>query len=337
MRGIVVLSLFLVQSFILQAQASRFKRLESKSLEAQAGDELVVSGIQGQLRLYQHKGSKVQVEARYRPSGSLSWSYTLSRVGKQIFIRVVGPSSRTDWQEILKKGASDFQLKVTVPAMPVSVSWKKGTLELLSWKSRASIALSSGELVVKNMEGKLSANVDEGQIFVDGLKGSSQLQSYNATAKLSRLDGPVELSNFFGKSYLNKVTGDISFHSFSGLLHSKITQGQIEFKQSRGHLQINQHDGSLRGELEEGGKLEAQLKGKVHSVRLRAKSGDISLVLPRRQGANIYLRSEKGRVLGPKSLSSKRTSAGRVLHGRRPGRGSGTVNIITQSANIKVR
>lgn len=311
-----------------------------------SGDQLVISGFRGSVRLIAVPGAKqMTVELKNvgpeaLPAGlaepAEEWLFSLKKEQGRILAQVGSPVSAEAWASYIAepKFLPEFHVIVRGPSVPSVVSWKSGPVQIENWKSSLDLNLLDSSLSLRSTQGVVQISQQAGEAQVLGHEGPISLDSYDVNARLQAVQGEVSIQNFRGSTEVVESVGRVEVSSYSGQVKVDKGKGQIRFESERGKILVQGYEGDLNSETDLGS-IRAQLVGKSR-VRIKTRQGNVSLRMPN-SGANVNVGTEKGYLNVPNHLRYTRLPNLRLMTGRLKGKNSGRVFVRTESGEIKLR
>ncbi len=196
-----------------------------------------------------------------------------------------------------------------------------------------------------------------GSSFVQGIKGDVKSEGVSGRVQFLSVRGNIEASTISGEIELAEVEGNVNLRSRSGNMYLDGVKGYIFARSTKGKLQMNSVEGTIRG-LTVGGKIVMRkVKGVVELAETTrgdieielvevaddwlgmifySASGDIEVSLPPTLGANLGMKSVRGRISCDFTMSTRGQFEPGTLGGPING-GGPLLEIETTDGDIFVR
>lgn len=337
-----LLSWFIVLIFSSQLWAAPdrtdFVQFQPMQMALQKKDVVIIRGHSGSVEVLPHERMDVRVVAERRGRARWTeddWKLTIDRQGDTVFVQILGPGSKDQWQRILRDlKAPDFTLKVYVPANEVKVFWQKGNVSVAELGSVVQVNLSAGDLRLNRLRGPTRVYQHEGRATIHDMEASLDFEGFNVELEVKNLKGRAQIENFSGKTRLYDLTGDLAFKTFSGDTEIDSSQGRLNFENGRKPFHIKGFKGEIRGRSAQGA-VYALLQGDS-KINVRTEEAPVVIRAPG-SGAHVNIGSREGALITPQFLQLKRYPDMNLRLGRLRGSDPGSIYVRTTSGNIQIQ
>lgn len=347
MKFVISLILTICGSLFAATDSSHAKSLtfQPVKMALETGDVVQIKGYKGAVELVSKPAVKdVTVEVVQITPDNVSeeykalldeWQFQLRREGNIVHISVDGPTTKELWNQTLVSGvAPEFNLRVTLPSVPVEVNWGEGKIISNDHNGSLRVTQTKGDVLIAGGEGDLRVANQEGLIRVKNRAGSVDIDAYLAKVELESLSGQVQLENFTGESKVEKIEGALTVTSFRGTTKVASVKGRLEFKNGNSPLHIDDFQGELRGKSLQG-PVFAEIRGEA-DVKVESQEGAVNLKLAN-SGAYVNLGTSEGSLLVPNFLKLTRSANQQIRTGRLRGSHGGSVFVRTTTGDVRVR
>jgi hypothetical protein len=325
--------------------AAKSLQLQPVKMAVAQSDSVHIKGYKGNIELLSNVAVKdITVEVTQISPDNVSaeykalldeWQFQLRRDGNIVQVTVDGPTSKELWsQTLVSNVAPEFNLKITLPAIPVEVNWAEGKIFSQNHASTLKITQNKGEVQVIGGEGDLNIVNQDGAIKVKNRKGAVAIDSYLAKVELENLQGQVDLENFTGESKVEKIEGNLTLTSFRGSTKVAGVKGRLEFKSGNSTMNIADFQGELRGKSLQG-PVTVEVLGEA-DVKLESQEGAVNLKLAN-SGAYVNLGTSEGSLWVPNFLKLTRLPNQQIRTGRLRGSNGGNIFVRTTTGDVRVR
>ena len=249
-------------------------------------------------------------EPRERYKGPSFWA---SGLAKNITDAVTS-SLKASFGEAAPEMRQTFKGKKEIRVSSVSGNvnikgWDENKVEVFSTRGWfRKVREENDSLSIKELSGDLSIKVPH-KIILD----------------LSLVSGDAKIEKCEGEIYLKAVSGDIEFSDIKGELTLKSVSGDVRGKGIEGRLESETHSGETRIDFEE-----------VENVKIKTRTGDVELTIPRDSSLKIELKTEDGNIdcdLPLKGIKKEEGYLKGVL-----GKGKGELRVkIKEAGDVKIR
>ncbi|MDZ4661442.1 MAG: DUF4097 family beta strand repeat-containing protein [Pseudomonadota bacterium] len=303
---------------------------------------LKISGYKGDIELIPAKeaqSTRITITKNYQiPSGTPDdieiaikrWDPLVENRENQLQITFREPQVRDFW---LRKDYQDlvpnFKIQIVGFNLPTEIYWWKGDIKTAEWKNSVHVTLQSGSVDLNKVEGESNINVQSGSIKMIQQKGNVIIQTYDAKVVASNIEGSIEIDNFVGPTSVDKVEGAVRLNSFSGRNKFNDVKGSLNFQLKVGVLDIDELDGSLRGENADG-QVRAHLTGSP-DVRIRSQGGGVNLSMSKKQSAHLNIGSVEGELRIPTNIKVQKGANMKWAVGKLRGGGEKEGQIFARS------
>lgn len=336
------LALGLFGKFALGAREVKFKEYP---FEITRGEQLIVQGVRGQVRLISLAAGKTPVvRARKliqdptKPGAAErfdSLSFTVRREGGIVMIEPKGPSSRQEWLDWSRPGQPELAFEIEAPSTPAEVHLHTGSVTATGWKEPLAISLQEGKVVSLEGGGSLNASILRGEIRVEKHKGIVRVESHAAKVNVSVNEGDVQVHNFAGDTNLVSVKGDVKFRSKTGNVSLANIDGGLDFDNGRGKVDVAGMGGVVRGFNDEG-PVSLQLTGEA-DLSIETQDGSVSVKPPSAAGVLLKLSTEEGVISAPESVNIPKGAGPKSVVSRLDGAPKGVIVLRSKRGTLRVR
>ena len=296
-------------------------------------ENIQISGVRGQIKLTGTRGNSYSLKVKHSKNKKYEdWSLAVDRRGGTLLFEVSNVAYGAQWRKLIQRDQwPEFDVELSGPSVPVTVSWREGDLEYLNWSADVESSHLKGNLTVKGGIGKYSLQVGEGDVHVEKLAGALTLKGDTGSVKIAQLTGPLHLSWRSGAVALHEVMGGGSLELHNSRLKLKICQGEWTINLPRGAARIEQCSGKLTAQ---GDSTKWRLRASPDlETEIKSQSGAVAVNWPA-GGAKVFLTSDSGNIGGAK-VHTKVDSEGRKVAEFRVGRKPfAAVFVRTQSGPI---
>ncbi len=264
------------------------------------------------------------------------WAYTVHRDENVVRIESKGPESRTDWSNQIKDGIMpEIHFELETPAVPVEIALRDGSIQAKGWRHNLTVQLLNGQVRLAQNLGILRVQVQRGEVYIEDHDGRIDVDGFNPQVKLSSIEGDLSLTNFAGDSAIQGLKGNLSLKAFRGQTLVSRMDGGVDFELGRATLNLQDLEGSLRGQLENGSVV-AKLVSES-DINIESQTGSVVLHLGVKPAVSVRLQTEDGNLNAPDELATSKTSTQKLVSGRLNGGGKGTVFVKTKTGNVTLR
>ena len=329
-----LLVFFYLWFFPLWAQSSK-----SFTHSVGSAKKIVIRGYQGKLQIFPGSSDLLKVETKKQGQDSSGpWDFQVKEKGDVLEVSMKDSSSteREDWSKVRSMGrVPGFQMRFTVPKRPIEIFWHEGQVVAHKWKESLNIQMTRGDIELKDGQGPLLLQLVQGRVKISGHKGKVELQSFGGQVSVDRTEGEWKLDNHSSSYKIKGHRGPMSLRNYNGFLDMSKIQGDLVVRNQNGKLRLNGFRGNFEAQIEKG-----SLQAKVESLgNFTVESEEASVVLnvPEKSGAQVSLRSQKGRVKGPKHLRKIQKGLWEEYRGRLKGQKQGNIKIVSKYGDIVLK
>jgi hypothetical protein len=333
------------KQFDLRKQTT-FKDL---TVEVTANTRVYISGIKGTVRLVSTSGQMSEPVLHVHKSVAESapaWaqdlfenlSYTVRSEGDGLFIEGKFSDAKSSVETWWASEAPELHFDLEIPARSIEVALRTGSIQVQNWKAPLAIFLVEGSARIDSGDGIAKLQIQQGDIRVDKHRGHIDLDTYAAKMAMTDVDGDISIANFNGDSSLSKVHGTLQIQASAGAVSIAKGSGTIDFETMRSGLVIQEFEGAIHGQAEDGS-ITASVLGEA-DVEIHSKQAPVAVHLPPGSSATLKLRSEDGAIIVPEPLKAAKSGEAKVVQGRMPASVAaikGNVTVSTQTGTIRVR
>lgn len=165
-----------------------------------------------------------------------------------------------------------------------------------SAKENVAIRTVSGDIDVKGMKsdeiildaccGLQKIEAKDNELILSMISNDIELKvPFKTNISISSVSGDIECTDVTGNLEVQTASGDIELEKISGKVEIKSASGDIEVKNHSGAVDVKTASGDIEVEFDE-----------VEDSTIETKSGDISMLIPKKTNAIIELFSEDGEI-----------------------------------------
>jgi DUF4097 and DUF4098 domain-containing protein YvlB len=300
-------------------------------------ESVVIRGFKGKLQINQSTGDELKVEARKTGAPQFDQStYHVRQKGGQLEILVRGPSETEDWEK-LRAGTDlpEFEMKVTLPPKKLEIFWGKGQVVLEGFTADVSLQVTEGDVAASNGAGHLMLQLINGRGKLVNHKGPVDVQTFRGQMVTEKTQGYFHINNHSATYRVTDHKGPMDVRNHSGSVLASQIQGALTVKNVSGQVNFADVDGSLVGEIGSG-RLSAKFQN-LQNFSLQSERGTVTLEVPKSSGANVNLRSEKGKMYAPMYLGKSVRGRWTERKGRLKGDEQGNIKIVSKYGDIVLK
>lgn len=327
------MTLFWALLIAISASADKSSYPEQRFL-AKGIKKIVVSGVNGHIKMVGRSGGTYRLKVRHSRGRKFEdWSLLVDRQGSTLVFEVSSVLYGAQWRKVVKKeNWPEFDIEVTGPPRPTTISWRDGSLEFRDWTAAVESSQLSGQMHVKNCIGNFNLAVAESDVKVDSLVGSLTIKGEKGKVDVQSLQGPLHLYWVQGPVTLRALKGGGTIDINESQLRLTKSFGPFDVKLARGEAEVDGLSGHLNAEgrsalwkLNLSGASESEVKSESGGVHVRWRKG----------GAKVFLTSDNGKISGL-GLKPILDSEGRqVAEFKLKGAAKGQVFVRTESGPIR--
>lgn len=300
-------------------------------------EKIVIRGYRGTLRIVPGNSDVLKVEGRKIGKVPFDrWTFQMQKKENVVEILVKGPSEQEDWSKV-RSGARipDFDIKVTAPLKPLEIFWDEGQISVNQWNENLSIQMNHGRIETTRGKGSLVLHLIKGLIRISGHRGSIGIQSFNGRVFTKKTEGTLDIDNHSAVYEVTGHQGTLGLRNYSGSVLVSKARGPVLVRSVSGRIHLENFDGTFNGDLK-GGSLDAKVKN-LRNFVVKSEQAPVTLTVPRKSGARVSLRSQKGRVIGPAYLQKVRRGLWKERRGRLRGQEQGHIKIVSKYGKIVLK
>lgn len=308
----------------------------AQKLRANGVEKIQITGVKGHVKLKGSASRFYRLKVRHsRGRRYEDWSLAVDRRGHTLVLEVSSAVYGAQWRKLVRKDQwPEFDIELTGPSRPASVSWREGKIEVLNWAADFESSHLRGPLSVRAGVGDYNLQTGDGAVDVVGLAGDLTLKGSSGDVTVEQVTGEVKLDWRSGALRLSGVTGGGRIETFEGDLRIRSCQGDWAVHVARGKADINRCSGKLEAQ---GDKASWRLRTSVDlETQIKSASGPV-LVEWLRGGAKVFLASDSGRIGGPKVKARFDADGRRVAEFRLGQKPFGQVFVQTGSGAISFK
>lgn len=307
-------------------------------MDLSPSDTLVIVIPDGQVRTAPVPGNQATIKitktAVAKGESDDDWNMTMERHGSRVELKVRVPDSRVALTNLLKnEKVPRFTLEARVPAVALEIAARKGGIRVENHAGPLKLQLLSGEINVTGGDGPIGMTHQEGAVVVRGHRGPVRCESYQGKILAESVTGALDIENFMGDTTVKGSEGNLNLTATRGTSRIAGQKGRIDFWQGRGSLIVDDLQGPLKGQTQQGA-IAATVTGEA-DVRLTSQEGPISLKL-KDSKAYLQLTTQDGNIVVPNPLRVTDMGSQKTVRGRLSGSVPGTINIKSDSGSIRV-
>lgn len=346
-RAGLTLAATIVSLIAASSALAREHRFRDVPFEVRPGDRFAIVGIRGSLRLQPPAvaaGSQGVLRVRKTsPDGGTDTrfdqlGFTLRREGSVIRIEPAGiDGAKANWVEISRAPGLELSFDIEAPAIAADIAWRSGQVSLVGWRGAVSVDLVEGGFLSRQTEGAFRVQIQRGDVKVESHRGRLDLTSHVARLAATRIEGDIEAESIGGEVALEGVRGTVFLRGFSAPVNVAKSSGSLDFESTRAAITIGNFEGPVRGQSDEGA-LDLQVDGEP-DVNVESVKAAIGIRLSGRAGgASVKASTEEGQLVVPDPpLKVNKQPGIKLVSGRLPGAGQGTVFAKSKSGSIRIR
>ena len=301
--------------------------------------KIVIRGYQGKLQIFPGSSDVLKMETKKQgQDSSNSWDFQVKEKEDILEVSMKDSSSteRQDWSKIRStKEVPGFGVRITVPRRPVEIFWHEGQVVVHKWEQSLSVQMTRGDIELKDGQGSLVLQLIQGRVKISGHKGKVELQSFGGQVSVDKTEGEWRLDNHSSSYKINGHRGPISLRNYNGSLDMRKVYGDLVVRNQNGKLKLNRFRGNFEARIEKGS-LQAEVE-RLGNFTVESEEASIVLNVPKKSGAQVSLRSQKGRVKGPKHLRKIQKGLWEEYRGRLKGQKQGNIKIVSKYGDIVLK
>ncbi|MGE3683821.1 MAG: DUF4097 domain-containing protein [Bdellovibrionales bacterium] len=333
-RHLIEMGLFYYWIFLIASSFADKVGYPPQAISAEGIQRIQISGVKGMVRFRGRSSRAYHLKVRHsRARTSEDWHLSVQRRDSVLIVEVFNVAYGSQWKRYVREELwPDFDVELEGPAVPVTLSWREGTVSVRDWKGNVELSLLKGLIEFHSVKGRYRVQGVSTDVHVRGLNGELALKGGRGNVRLARVSGVVKLNLLGGEIRAEGVRGQVRVESLQGRIHVRRGSGEWAIKTPRGRVQIEEMTGRLEGkgnsaqwDVQAGRKLDVHLTSGSGPVRVR--------ITP--QTARIFLSSRSGSIDVPKGFRSEDRDGVRVVE-MAPGL-SRRIFVQTESGAIRLR
>ncbi len=299
-------------------------------------DAIQVIGVKGRLKFIGKQSPHFRLNVRHtKNKRSQDWYLSVDRRGSTLVLEVFNVAHGAQWRNHVKKDVwPEFDLELSGPPRPLTVSWREGDLRFEKWTAPVESSHLKGRLEARGGAGNWRLQTGKGDVKIENLAGHLDLQGESGQLVINGLKGDLQLRWMEGKIELNDIAGSGTVENHKADLRLNTCRKEWRISQDGGSARVQNCSGILRAdgkntkwEITGTTSLNAEIKSETGPVRVRWPKG----------GAKVFLTSQSGGILGD-SIAPILDPEGRKVAtfqiGKKP---SGRLFVQTDSGDIQFR
>ncbi|MEP6614939.1 MAG: hypothetical protein ABJA57_00100 [Ginsengibacter sp.] len=206
-----------------------------------------------------------------------------------------------DW----KKGLS-ISFKAFVPSnVSTDLNTSGGNINLKGISGSQNFTTSGGNLNLDDLSGKIKGRTSGGNLNLHNLKDDIDLSTSGGNIEAENSNGNISLTTSGGSLHLDGLGGNIKATTSGGNVHGNDISGELYANTSGGSIVLKGLSCSLETSTS-GGNIEVSIKQLGQYVRISNSGGNIDLVMPKNQGADLKLSAEKVKTSGLENFNGSK-------------------------------
>lgn len=318
------------------AASPRSDVLHPLQMQVRPGDSLKILGVHGRLKLVRDARFKnLQIEVvQHQSRLSADWNLSLERRGTKLEIEVFSIANPTQWRSQLSNNEwPEYDIFIRGPTLPVTVSWRQGTIEVDGWDQKVDVSLLEGALNVRNSKGFVAAQGGRLSLVAEGHNGDLRFHADRGQLRVQRSRGSFQAHLMEGALTVSDFEGSLEWSAERASFFGARGRGSWNLRAHAGSVELEQFEGTLKGVGE-------TVKWRISAsqraeVDVRSSSGPVK-VRWSRGAAKAFLSSHSGAIQAPAFAAVQRES-GRSRWLAQWGDGPlGQIFVKTQSGSISL-
>ena len=314
MKKLALISLFLVQCFLLAAQPEKTpyltrslsgESLKFAMLETSGGSILVngVSASEARLEVYVYpNNSKDRDISKEEIKKRLEEHYDLKiEVSNNKLTAIAKHKERNiDWRNTV-----NVAFKLYVPRnIDTKLATSGGSISLANLEGKQDFATSGGGLDLDNLSGEIDGVTSGGSINLENSKGTLDLTTSGGGITARKSEGRIRLSTSGGSLDLRDLGGDIRASTSGGGINGENISGDLVATTSGGSIDLRELTCSLEASTS-AGSIRVRMNSLNKHVRLSNSAGNVDLEIPAGKGVDLDLSGGSIRTDNMQNFSGK--------------------------------
>ncbi|MFD2615319.1 DUF4097 family beta strand repeat-containing protein [Paenibacillus gansuensis] len=249
-------------------------------MDRQGIEEVLLTGIGVNMSIQRAGGEKIRLEYNVKVSGSSKEKLAaeLNRItvqaetkdGKLMFRALsAGKPIHSDWVFM------EYTLYLP-DSLSLRVENEGGAVRVQAARGDVKVKLARGMLEILDVEGNISVESSLSNIYVADIVGNLDLNSHNGQTNAEQIQGKVHLQNQYDQTRIRKIQGGVTGTTLAGSIQVEEISGPVALQ---------------------GRETAIQAANVLGDLQLLAKTGEIRLLIPEKEGYRLDAAATNGRIL----------------------------------------
>lgn len=291
-------------------------------------ERIQIVGVRGDVRLTGGRGP-YHLRVRHSSRRTEDWNLLVERRGSTLVIEVGNVVLGREWRRLVKREQwPEFDIDLTGPSRPVTISWRDGGLAVNQWSSDLDASFLSGTVSICGGRGSYHVQTMRGGLTVSKFNGSLQVQGGYGPVSLSDVGGQLKINWMQGEFQARRVNAKVNLESQDLKADMRDLAGTWSVHSVSGRVDIRQLAGQFRGSGED--TVWNIAGGRTSELEVVSAKGPVQVDW--QAPARVFLASRQGEISSPHRVEDR--DGTRVSKGQKGVLSLGQVFVRTHSGDI---